>query len=86
MLKLESAAKLRRLVNEVLQEEGLTAKYVRSGGISDGNHISQTGTPVLDSFGPIGGGAHTVREWLDLNSVEPAVNILKKFIKKLANQ
>ncbi len=86
MLKLESAAQLRRLVNEVLQEEGLTAKYVRSGGISDGNHISQTGTPVLDSFGPIGGGAHTVREWLDLNSVEPAVNILKKFIKKLANQ
>ena len=83
MLELENTKELKAIVADALKEEGIVADFVRSGGISDGNHISQAGTAVLDSMGPVGGGCHTVREWLDLKSVESAVRVLQKIITKL---
>ena len=83
MLKLPSVVELQALISKAYADEGINVSYFRSGGISDGNHISQCGTPVLDSLGPVGGGAHTVREWLDLTSVEPSVRVLKNFISRL---
>ncbi len=62
---------------------GVRAGFYASGGISDGNHISQCGTPVLDSFGPRGCDCHTEREWLDLSSVRESVDMLKGIIGKL---
>lgn len=83
MLELENTLKLEEIVASALKDEGVTAEFVQSGGISDGNHISQSGTAVLDSLGPVGAGCHTVREWLDLNSVERAVRVLQKIIHNI---
>uniref|UniRef100_UPI00402AB0D0 hypothetical protein n=1 Tax=Succinivibrio sp. TaxID=2053619 RepID=UPI00402AB0D0 len=51
--------------------------------MSDGNHISNTGTPVLDTFGGRGCECHTTREWLDLTSVEPRAEVLVEILKQL---
>ncbi len=47
--------------------ERLTA--VSTGGGSDANHLARAGKPVLDGLGPVGGGAHSPEEWLDVPSV-----------------
>ncbi len=47
--------------------ERLTA--VSTGGGSDANHLARAGKPVLDGLGPVGGGAHSPEEWLEVASV-----------------
>ncbi len=83
MVVTEKAAKLKEIVTKALTKFSITPKFIRSGGVSDGNHISNTGTPVLDTFGGRGGECHTTREWLDLTSVEPRAELLVEILKQL---
>ena len=83
MVKLPQTKDLKDLVAEAYARQGIEVEFVRSGGISDGNHISQSGTAVLDGLGPVGGDAHTIREWLDLTSVETSVKALQNIIYSL---
>lgn len=75
MVVTEKTAELKEIVSKALTKFSVTHTYVRSGGVSDGNHISMTGTPVLDTFGGRGGDCHTTCEWLDLTSVEPRADV-----------
>ncbi|MCR5537544.1 MAG: M20 family metallopeptidase [Succinivibrio sp.] len=84
MVKTQGQEQLKALLSQAAQEVGLTPAYQNSGGVSDGNHISQVGTPVLDSLGPLGGGCHTEGEWLDIGSVESSIQLLCRFIELLA--
>ena len=43
---------------------------VSTGGGSDANLIAATGTPCIDGLGAIGGGYHTVNEWVVEASLE----------------
>lgn len=79
----EKTVKLKEIVTKALTKFGITPTFIRSGGVSDGNHISMTGTPVLDTFGGRGGECHTTREWLDLSSVEPRAELLSEILKQL---
>lgn len=83
MVVTEKTAKLKEIVTKALTKFSITPKFIRSGGVSDGNHISNTGTPVLDTFGGRGGECHTTREWLDLTSVEPRAELLVEIVKQL---
>ncbi|MDY6322748.1 MAG: M20/M25/M40 family metallo-hydrolase [Succinivibrio sp.] len=74
---------LEQIVSDAAAELGFKARFFSSGGISDGNHISQCGTPVLDALGPRGYECHTEREWLDLTSVEESVNMINAVIRRL---
>lgn len=74
---------LKALVTSTASALGIKAGFYASGGISDGNHISQCGTPVLDSFGPRGYDCHTPDEWLDLSSVKESVDLLSKILLSL---
>jgi len=47
-----------------------------TGGGSDGCLTAAAGAPTLDGLGPQGGGAHTVREFIDLNSLVPCAAML----------
>ena len=38
-------------------------------GASDGNFTAALGIPTLDGLGAIGGGAHAVDEWVDIESL-----------------
>ena len=48
---------------------------VDAGGGSDGNHIAESGVPVVDGCGPAGSGLHTEREYLQLDTVEERIRM-----------
>lgn len=83
MVKVAGVEKLKALIDDACAAQGIRTTYIKSGGISDACHISTAGTPVIDSLGPVGDCAHTEREWLDLDSVEPAVERLKHILRHL---
>jgi glutamate carboxypeptidase len=47
-----------------------------TGGGSDGCLTAAAGAPTLDGLGPHGGGAHTVGEYLELDSLVPCAALL----------
>ena len=40
-----------------------------AGGVSDANLAALAGVPILDGIGPVGGGAHALDEWVDVDSL-----------------
>ena len=54
-----------------------------SGG-SDGNLLHAAGLPVLDGLGPIGGGLHSDREYIELPSLAPRAQLAATFLQRLA--
>jgi len=55
---------------------GFTLGHEMTGGAGDAGYASQAGVPVLDGLGPIGGGDHSPREFLRLDSVAPRAALL----------
>jgi glutamate carboxypeptidase len=80
MEKSEASAGLIRLVKEIASELGFEVDDQSTGGASDANPVAALGIPTLDGLGPIGGGAHSRDEWLDLSSVVPRVAMLAGLI------
>ena len=60
----------------VAEAIGLPLEDVATGGGSDGNRVAASGVPVLDGLGPVGGRAHSVDEFIDLDSVAPRTALL----------
>lgn len=48
---------------------GIELEEGYAGGVSDANLAAAVGATVLDGLGPLGGGAHAVQEWVDLDSL-----------------
>lgn len=57
------------MIKEIGQEHGFDIQCAQCGGGSDANFISQTGIPVIDGIGPIGGKLHSVDEYLVASTV-----------------
>lgn len=55
-----------------------------SGG-SDGNLLHAAGLPVLDGMGPIGGGLHSDREYIETASLASRAQIAATFLNRLAS-
>jgi glutamate carboxypeptidase len=53
----------------VAKELGIDLMEGSTGGASDGNFTSVLGIPTLDGLGAVGGAAHTVDEWIDIESL-----------------
>lgn len=62
------------------REMGIHFNWVATGGGSDGNYTAAMGIPTIDGVGPVGGGGHSVKEWLDTKTVEPRLRLLQKMI------
>lgn len=54
-----------------------------SGGGTDGNYAAAVGTATLDALGPVGGGAHGVDEYIDLERIAPRIYLLTKLLMDL---
>jgi glutamate carboxypeptidase len=54
-----------------------------NGGASESALAAAAGVPALDGLGPVGGGFHSDREYLDLNSVTPRLYLLTKLLMSL---
>ncbi len=54
-----------------------------NGGASESALAAEAGVPALDGLGPVGGGFHSEREYLDLTTVTPRLYLLTKLIMDL---
>jgi glutamate carboxypeptidase len=57
-----------------------------SGGVCDGNVLSEEGLPTIDTLGVIGGKIHTPQEYVMLNSLTERAALSAYFLMKLANE
>lgn len=81
----EKTHQLCRLIEKVGKEVEVEVKWISTGGGSDANFTSAMGVPSIDSMGPIGGGAHGVNEYIEIDSIEPRIRLFVNLIKKLGN-
>lgn len=62
---------------------GIDLKEGSTGGGSDGNFTSALGIPTLDGLGAIGGGAHAVDEWVEIDSLPARAALVAGLIREL---
>jgi glutamate carboxypeptidase len=63
---------------------GKTLETSGNGGASESALAAAAGVPALDGLGPVGGGFHSDREYLDLNSVTPRLYLLTRLLMDLS--
>ena len=59
---------------------GRTLAFAGNGGASESALAAAAGVAALDGLGPIGGGFHSTREYLDLTTVTPRLYLLTKLM------
>lgn len=79
----EKSKFLFELIKSEGKKLGIEIKGVSSGGASDGNLTSSVGSPTIDGLGPVGGGQHSINEYLDLDFVEQRIDLLLRVIEQL---
>jgi len=73
-------AGLLAIYQKAASDTGLTVKGEFSGGCADSGFTSAVGTPTLCSTGPVGGGAHSPEEYLDVASIVPRAQALARAV------
>lgn len=64
---------------------GISVKAEFTGGCADSGFTAAQGCPTLCSIGPIGGMAHTPEEFLEVDSIVPAAQVLALAIMRTAS-
>jgi glutamate carboxypeptidase len=62
---------------------GLKAGRAGNGGASESALAAEAGVAALDGLGPVGGGFHSEREYIELKSVTPRLYLLTKLLMDL---
>ena len=62
---------------------GFELKDLKTGGGSDGNFTGALGVPTLDGLGVIGGGPHTLEEYVELGCLVPRTRMLARLFETL---
>lgn len=75
-----SAPVIKKYLDLIQAIEGKKVISHSSGGVGDVNHFSREGIIIMDGLGPVGAGAHTEQESLDLKSIETRAKILTQFL------
>lgn len=86
MVKNEQTIALFEVFQEVGQSLGLSIKDVSTGGGSDASFTSAKGIATIDGIGPIGGGAHSEDEYLEVDSLVERTELLANVIQRLATE
>ncbi|WP_158174865.1 M20 family metallopeptidase [Grimontia hollisae] len=84
MVPSDKTEALMALVEETGRELGIDITWQAVGGGSDANLTAVLGIPTLDGLGPVGAGFHSDDEYLELDSIAPRIELLKRVITKLA--
>jgi glutamate carboxypeptidase len=69
MEKVAGTDRLLETARQAIEGMGLEYQELTSGGGSDGNFTAAIGVPTLDSLGPVGRNAHSVDEYVELDSL-----------------
>ena len=86
MARTEAIARLAALCQEAARAAGFTVEETATGGGSDGNTTAAMGVPTLDGLGPVGGGAHSPDEYLEISSLAPRAAMLAGLIERVCNE
>ncbi len=73
-------ARLLAVADDILGGYDIPVEAIGTGGGSDGNFTGAIGTPTLDALGPMGGGAHSPEEYLDLSSLPERIALIAGLI------
>ena len=84
MLMNDGTRALMQLVEQAGEKIGLPITWKAVGGGSDANLTSSHGIPSLDGFGPIGACFHSDKEYLEIESIEQRVALIRTIIESLA--
>jgi glutamate carboxypeptidase len=79
----EDTKKLEKLILELAEKNNIKTSFVGTGGGSDANFSAIEGTPSIDGLGPVGSGTHGVNEYLEINSIEERIKLLRDIIIKI---
>ncbi|MGI9279377.1 MAG: M20 family metallopeptidase [Endozoicomonas sp.] len=82
----EKSEKLMALIEESGQQMDLPVTWTAAGGGSDANYTGALGVPTVDGLGPIGAGMHSRNEFLQLDSIEPRLQLLRNVVINLAEK
>lgn len=74
------------LCRSIEKREGRPVPVAKAGGAGDVNHMSREGLLILDGLGPVGGGMHTIGEFIDLDSIQTRAEALAEWYPKLLQQ
>lgn len=83
MLPTDKTRALMQLIEEQGRKVGVKFGWTASGGGSDGSFAADAGTPTIDGLGPVGGCAHTDKEYLEIDSVIPRAKLLAAVIQAI---
>jgi len=83
MERTTDTARLFEVARRVGKELGLDIKEGSTGGASDGNFTSAMGIPTLDGLGPIGDGAHSMEEYIEVASLPERAALVAGLIRHL---
>lgn len=86
MRKTEKTEALMSLMNEKGAQLGMDMKWVKTGGGSDGNFAAFAGSTVVDGAGPVGDGAHSAKETMKIDTIEPRLKVLYETVLTLVKQ
>jgi len=80
MERTKDTARLFETARSIALQMGIDLREGSTGGASDGNFTSALGIPTLDGLGPVGGGAHAVDEWIEIESLPQRAALLAGLI------
>jgi glutamate carboxypeptidase len=83
MERTADTARLFTLAKHIGTELGVSIDEGSTGGASDGNFTSAMGIPTLDGLGPIGGGAHSLDEFVDVTSLPERAALVAGLIARI---
>lgn len=73
-------------ITNISREIGVSFEWIATGGGSDASFTAAFGVPTVDGFGPVGGDAHTEKEYLVISTIEPRLNLLQRTIDHILRQ
>lgn len=86
VIKNEKTEHLLAHIQEAGAEIGLEIEDVATGGGSDASFTSSVHVATIDGLGPVGGGAHSIDEYLDIPTLTERTYLLAKVIQRLSKE
>ncbi|EZH66004.1 carboxypeptidase [Bacillaceae bacterium JMAK1] len=85
MERTEKTQELFQLIKQTGEQIGVQVTEVATGGSSDASFTSVMDVATIDGMGPVGGGAHSSDEYLEIPSLVERTHLLAVTIKQLSN-
>ncbi|MGM0876615.1 MAG: M20 family metallopeptidase [Bacillota bacterium] len=86
MEKNKKTRALLRIIQDVGDEIGVVIEDTATGGGSDASFTSSLGVATIDGLGPVGGNAHSVKEYLEIPSLVERTFLLATIIERLSRK